>query len=362
MPARETSSTVPAPDLDRLLKGNSRSFYLSIRLLPAPLRRPIGVAYLLARAADTLADTARAPVELRSKNLAHWAAAVAGRLPGPQRELRAIAESFAPLQTDPRERELVLALPHCLAALTSLAPADRADVRAVLAHITRGQMLDLQRFCDPAATNALETAEQLDEYTWLVAGCVGEFWTDLCARHLAGFATLPAAQMRELGRHYGQALQLVNILRDQDADMQAGRNYLPAHEIAQRGLAAVRRDWLAKARAGLAQGMNYADAVNSRRVRAACALPALIGIRTLARMQDAHLPPKSFANEATQSTAQGLMPFAAKVPRAAVRSLLARIAFSLAGRGTLRELWREAAAAIDTADASRTVQWDNRRR
>ena len=39
-----------------LLRGVSRSFYLSLRILPAALREPIGLAYLLARAADTVAD------------------------------------------------------------------------------------------------------------------------------------------------------------------------------------------------------------------------------------------------------------------------------------------------------------------
>ena len=48
-----------------LLRGVPRSFYLSIRLLPAPLRRPVAVAYLLARATDTVADTATLPADTR---------------------------------------------------------------------------------------------------------------------------------------------------------------------------------------------------------------------------------------------------------------------------------------------------------
>src|SRR5439155_875358 len=45
-----------ADDLLRdLLRRVSRSFYLSLVILPRPLREPIGLAYLLARAADTLA-------------------------------------------------------------------------------------------------------------------------------------------------------------------------------------------------------------------------------------------------------------------------------------------------------------------
>jgi len=55
---------VDAASRDRLLKdvlkGVSRSFYLTLRVLPKNLRDPIGVAYLLARTADTLTDRRRA--------------------------------------------------------------------------------------------------------------------------------------------------------------------------------------------------------------------------------------------------------------------------------------------------------------
>ena len=53
-----------------LLRSVSRSFYLSIRILPAPLREPVALAYLLARATDTVADTARISGTLRAETLA----------------------------------------------------------------------------------------------------------------------------------------------------------------------------------------------------------------------------------------------------------------------------------------------------
>ena len=61
--AQTTSSALPSVDSARrnqvlkdVLKGVSRSFYLTIRILPRDLREPVGLAYLLARAADTIAD------------------------------------------------------------------------------------------------------------------------------------------------------------------------------------------------------------------------------------------------------------------------------------------------------------------
>ena len=72
----------------------------------------------------------------------------------------------------------------------------------MLRHITRGQALDVERFGQASGVRALANADELNEYTWLVAGCVGEFWTALCARHLPGFARLDTARMNALGRRY----------------------------------------------------------------------------------------------------------------------------------------------------------------
>lgn len=309
-----------------LLRGVSRSFYLSIRLLPASLRRPIALAYLLARAADSLADANSLPAAERAGHLACLADAVEGRA--------CDSASIAGLQTvlapdhDAQERLLLAALPQCLDWLQSLAPADQQDIRTVLRHIVRGQALDLERFPD-GTLRALASASELDEYTYLVAGCVGEFWTDLCARHLEGFAQGPLATLRALGCDYGKGLQLINILRDGAQDLADGRCYFPADELAAAGLAPtdiaheperfepVWQRWRARAALGLAQGMLYADAVNSRRVRAASALPALIGARTLALL-DAAGPAR--------------LQRRVKVPRAQVRLVLLHLALTAAAR------------------------------
>lgn len=327
------SQFLPSSELLTLLRGVSRSFYLSIRLLPASLRRPIAVAYLLARASDTLADTADLPAAGRRALLETFAAAIDGR--GAAATAAGLSASFAPLQHDPDERKVIMALPQCLAWLDELAPADRDDVRAVLRHITRGQALDVERFGEGtrATPRALDTPAQLDEYTYLVAGCVGEFWTDLCLRHLPGFATLPRQEMRELGRSFGMGLQLVNILRDAGADLNDGRCYFPADELAAAGLApqdilhrpaqfeAVWARWHTRAQTRVEAGIRYAQAVRNRRVRAASALPALIAARTLVLLQAAG--PQRLEHKV-------------KVPRREVHAMLARLAFTFAGRAPLQ--------------------------
>jgi farnesyl-diphosphate farnesyltransferase len=197
---------------------------------------------------------------------------------------------------------------------------DRNEVRSVLAKINRGQSLDLEQFGAGGDIRALKNAAELDEYTYLVAGCVGEFWTRLCFRHVKNFSERSENEMRELGVRYGQGLQLINILRDAGDDLRNGRCYFPADELDSLGLKPanilsdparldpVLTTWREKAEKGMDAGINYAGAIRNRRVRFATALPALIGARTLALLRRA-------GAEALRRRI--------KVPRAEVRNLIA---------------------------------------
>jgi farnesyl-diphosphate farnesyltransferase len=294
MSARSASALTTTANA--LLRSVSRSFYLSIRILPTRLREPVALSYLLARTTDTVADAAQVSRLLRVETLRQLSNAIQdGSVPNTIVDL---ANSFAPLQQTGAERALIEALPQILQRLQQLSSEDRADIRDVLANITRGQMVDLQRF-DSSELRALETVADLDEYTYLVAGCIGEFWTRLCFRHVRNFSRRRETDMVALGKQYGMGLQLINVLRDAGADLRAGRCYFPQEQLRVAGITAadILRDpqrfrsiyehWIEKAKAGVAAGMQYSSAIQNRRVRAATLLPALIGQRTLALLLDA---------------------------------------------------------------------------
>lgn len=280
-----------------ILRSVSRSFYLSLRILPAPLRDPLSLAYLLARTTDTIADTAEAPVALRVESLRNLADAIQGN--APTATAAGIRASFGPFQNNMAERALIDALPATLEWLDLLDDRDRHEVRNVLQKINQGQMLDLERFGGGGGIQSLPAASDLDEYTYLVAGCVGEFWTRVCFAHVADFSDRAESEMLELGMKYGKGLQLINVLRDAGSDLRAGRCYLPAEELHSLGLKPeeilanpgraepVIRRWREKAESAMAAGLDYACAIRSRRVRFATALPALIGARTLALLRGA---------------------------------------------------------------------------
>lgn len=285
----------PDPLLGDLLKRVSRSFYLSLRILPPGMRTPVSLAYLLARAADTIADTPGSPPAQRLERLLRLRAQVRG-------EAVPAADEQHPVPQDPSEAALMAALPGALALLSRQPEADAADIRRVVATLTDGMCFDLQRFeaGRPGAPVALPARAELDRYTYLVAGCVGEFWTDIALRHRPELGAWPRAARVAQGIAYGQSLQLTNVLRDAAEDLANGRCYLPTDLLAPLGLApadlldparrdAARpllRELSAQAVAGYREAAAYVLAlpVASLRLRLASLWPLMLGLASLEKL------------------------------------------------------------------------------
>jgi farnesyl-diphosphate farnesyltransferase len=288
--------------LGPLLKGVSRSFYLTLRVLPAGMRDPVGVAYLLARAADTIADTSLIPPGQRLALLLSLRERVNGTTTD-NASLQRIADEVAGQQTQSDEKRLLESLGDALEVLAQLGETDRTAVREIVTTLTQGMEFDLRTFPDERSGEiaALASWDDLDRYTYLVAGCVGEFWTQMTWLHLPG--TLDPAlreTMFRRGVRFGKALQMVNVLRDCGKDLRIGRCYLPASMLAQAGLAP--EDLLQPEASARAHGMlcelvrialdhfraaiDYTFALPRRalRLRLACLWPILIGLETLERL------------------------------------------------------------------------------
>jgi farnesyl-diphosphate farnesyltransferase len=279
-----------------LLAGVSRSFYLSLRVLPGAIRGAVGLSYMLARASDTLADADCASGEERLGFLNRFEGVILG---GKDDAFYSeVVDELAVKHSHEGECRMLRALPKCMAWLDALPERDRETIRRVQVPIIRGQRLDLERF-HIAKQKSLRTAEELDEYTYLVAGAVGEFWTEISMDHLPKYTRKSREEMRELGIRYGKGLQLVNILRDVGKDLGTGRCYLPANEIAEAGgdpenpaanpeaLRRASKKWHALCLEHLECGMRYVESVRDWRSRLATVLPLLLGVRTMALVVDA---------------------------------------------------------------------------
>jgi len=297
-----------APLLTDLLKAVSRSFYLTLRVLPAKIRPQIGLAYLLARAADTIADTEIIPVSQRLEALRDLREHILESRARPL-DFSELARSQGAAQSSDgsnAERLLLERVEEVLGLVSHFSTMDQRLIREVLTIITGGQELDLQRFGDADGEHicALQSDAELDDYAYRVAGCVGEFWTKMCRAHVFPGAPLDDAALLRDGVRFGKGLQLVNILRDLPRDLRQGRCYLPSERLTRVGLAPsglldesaaiqlrpVYDELLDVAEAHLAAGWAYTNSLPraAMRVRLACAWPVLIGVKTLARLRHAN--------------------------------------------------------------------------
>jgi len=354
-----------APLLTGLLEQVSRSFYKTLWVLPRAVRPQISLAYLLARATDTIADSELVAVEERLEALRSFRERIAGG--GGKLRLGALAAQ----QGTPAERVLLERAEEALALLEACEAEDRRRIRTVLEIIVSGQELDLQRFGGASAERivALRDDAALDDYTYRVAGCVGEFWTELCAAHGLGATGLvsdedvaesgaPAEDCLELAVRFGKGLQLVNILRDLPVDLRRGRCYLPEEKLRGAGLAPadllkpeneprfrpLYHSYLDLAHGHLAAGWRYTNlAPRSARLRLACAWPVLIGARTLALLRAGKV----------LDPAQRI-----KVPRGEVKAIVRRSLVALLAPSWWRRLFEKAGGGSSKSkvQSSREVQ------
>lgn len=285
-----------------LLRDVSRSFYLTLRILPHELRPAISLAYLFARASDTIADTKVVPRDRRRELLVRFREQFEHGTKA--EDLALIRGDLAPAQSLPAERLLLERLDECFAMLTSLSAEDQRRIAELLGVIVRGQEGDLVQF--PGETEeelaSFETDGQLDDYTFAVAGCVGEFWTKMSAAHVPALGGWDLPEMEALGIRFGKGLQLVNILRDIPKDLRIGRCYLPRQTLREAGLRPadllspettkkfrpLYQRYLDLTLAHLDCGRRYTLAIPTSlwRLRLACSWPILIALKTVALLRE----------------------------------------------------------------------------
>lgn len=223
--------------LQDLLKKVSRLFYVTLAVVPSNVRDQVGLAYLFARAADTIADTELIDRPRRLGFLNRLRVQFVGdQIDWDQ--IRAIQQAVGPLQHDSSERILLERLDECFRLFADFSPDDRRRVQRLMTTLTQGMEMDLSVFpgASVADLTALKTLDDLDRYTYHVAGCVGEFWTDLMCAHRKALAQWDVQRMSGMGIRFGKGLQLTNIVKDIGHDLQKGRCYIPEMMLTEAGL------------------------------------------------------------------------------------------------------------------------------
>ena len=315
--------------IDKLLETTSRSFYPTLKYLPKKIRGQIGLLYLLARLADTIADSKHGETDVLLDLLNKYNDVAQGRstkLPD--------FNDLAEIQTNPHEAELLMNAEDVIEGLSEYEEGDRQRILECLDIIVGGQVLDLQRF-GPAKEggniSSLKTNEELDDYAYRVAGCVGTFCSKMSLAHLM---TLPPEKEKvflEKGIQFGKALQMINILRDIPEDLRFGRCYIPSEALAEHGLEP--EDILGDSNLEVFRPIydSYLDLTNIHleaatdyirmlpdkqfRLKASCMLPVLIGQRTVTLLRTGNILD---SNERIKVTRDEIKSYARKLLRALI--------------------------------------------
>ena len=217
----ETRQEESSDEVKLLLARSSRTFALTIPLLPPPLQNWVGVAYLFLRAADGVEDTTAVEASRRVRLLR----LLGGALNGQEHRSGVAADfrEFAELMPAGGERDVVASLELLFVELDKIEESAR---QVIVRHADRVCRRMAHALALPAsgASIALSDLGELRDYMYSVAGIVGELLTDLFCLH-----TVEAERYRLLARSadFGAALQLTNILKDAAEDALSGRFFLP---------------------------------------------------------------------------------------------------------------------------------------
>ena len=284
-------------ELDSILEGTSRSFYLSLKELPRAIRPQVSLLYMLARTSDTIADSEGGEPRELLEALESYDDFTQGR----SSEAPTLS-SFSEFQTNKSEGLLLKNVETIVSRIEGFSESDQESIRSCLGIIISGQILDVKRFSLGAEDiPSIEKDDELDDYAYRVAGSVGEFWTRMSLAHLFKLDHEKENQLFENGVRFGKSLQMINILRDIPADLELGRCYIPRKSLEKHKLSP--HDLLDKSKMEpfrplydeyldltsryLESAIQYIEMIphSQFRLRGSCMLPVIIGKRTVSLLR-----------------------------------------------------------------------------
>jgi len=205
---------------DSILPLVSRTFAMTIPLLPQSLRLSVTNAYLLCRVADTIEDTSHLPTKKKTVFFRQLVEVV-------KQENSAdsyLLELLPALGSSPPVGELALIKDlACIIRIThSLAEKEIEIITNCVQTMCRG----MGEFQAVTEKTGHQSKELLKRYCYYVAGVVGEMLTALFCLHSPAIAEKETA-LRPLIIPFGEGLQMTNILKDLWDDFEDNRLFLP---------------------------------------------------------------------------------------------------------------------------------------
>lgn len=204
-----------------ILSSVSRTFALTIPLLPPAIEIVVGNTYLLCRIVDTIEDAAEiSPIEKQDLSKL-FLDVVLGITPP--------ASFVTPCLTALREHsnidelDLIAHTPTVVRILRTLPSQDQAAINRCVSIMSEG----MSHFHNRQSRAGLQDLAEFEKYCYVVAGVVGELLTTIFGHHSAEFVRNIYGH-EQLALDFGQALQMTNILKDSPEDHARGVSWKPA--------------------------------------------------------------------------------------------------------------------------------------
>ncbi len=273
----------------------SRSFYLTLKIIPPEIRDTLSLTYLLARITDNIIDDYHFSYYKKTYFIYLLQLEITNNIDEAKKATFDRLLSRILDQID--DKELIQALPLCLKFFSELPPTDKSLAVKVLTTLFRGFKRDTDTFTYRSKMVSLQSKSDLENYLYDIAGCVGEFWTALCFLHWTNYSRLSAEKAIQLAIEFGKALQLTNILRDLPRDLHNNRCYLPLEQLSAEQISLtdlnntpekafpVVNYWKEQADNYLQSAKQYIQNMTSIKQRYALCLPVLIAKQTLAMLK-----------------------------------------------------------------------------
>jgi len=297
--------SVPTSDHDfcvAVLPAVSRTFALSIEMLPDALRDAVRVAYLLCRVVDTIEDEPGMPPHKRAE-LFDVFDALMSREDGDPVEFAVLSRNSRLAEKVP-EGSLCRNADAIFREFRALTPSQRDTIRPHVMEMSAGMRRTCARADLAGGALRLDDVADLERYCYYVAGTVGELLTGLFEGTVPDLSAAHRDGVRARAVSFGIGLQLVNIVKDVAADFERGVCYLPRALAERHGLPLGRllepdareaglevvRAVCATARGHLERAREYVALWpvdgTALGVRLFCAVPLALALATLREVED----------------------------------------------------------------------------
>lgn len=184
------------------LQNVSRTFALTIPVLPITLSDYVGLAYLVCRIIDTIEDDPKLSIESKSKELRTFSKVLQGEI-----DKTKFTEFLLPkLTCSEKEYLLMKDIPLVINRLNSYPEEIKKIIKKAASIMCLGMEYHVINY-------KINSHLDLDMYCYSVAGVVGQMLAELFSK-FSNFNENIHKELFKLSVSFGEGLQLTNILKD----------------------------------------------------------------------------------------------------------------------------------------------------